>query len=255
MTIISPQFDIDLDVREFVGFAKLADKALERGAVKALNNIAFQLRKETPAILEASIDRPTPFTLLRTAIHVHKASSSQEGAILSINRLQSQYLGILEYGGVKRNGIRGALSQGNRAIDAHGNIRNRFRRNSSFKEMIKTETIKVSHRSRNADGTAKRDTKGRFEKAKSVYEVKRFFIGRLKNGRNPNQVGLWERGRDNRTVRLVADYFKSQSYQPGQLGLHKAWDRNYEMISEGHFYDALNRELEKARKTSKNRKR
>lgn len=251
MRQVETQFGLDIDVSEFVELAGRSAGAVERAGKRALNNIAFDLKKATPQIIDELVDRPTPFTRSPSAIGVHRASSSEEGAILYINSIQSQYLGNLEYGGVKHRGIRGTKSAGSRATDKYGNVRGLWRRNGKFKEMVKNERIKVVRRSKNANGSLKRDRKGKFLKSTSDYTVGRYFIGRLKNGRNPRQVGLWERGRNNESVRMISEFVLVQRYTT-PLGLHKEWQKRYDNIYREYFYNAMHYELTKARRRRAN---
>jgi hypothetical protein len=222
------QFFIDYDTKYVVRRLKGSADAVEKGGVRGLNRIAFKLRDETPKTLEKLIDRPTPFTLRKNAIVVHKASSTREGAIMRMNRLQSSYLGTLEYGGEKRSGNRGAMAAGNRSTDQFGNVRKRWHRRGALQQYVEGQRISVRG-------------------AKGVRQVGRFFIGSLRNSRRGEQVGVWERGRNNLTVRLVADFYRRQSYRAGQLGLHKEWDQQYREIADAIMEEAINYEIRKER--------
>lgn len=224
----------------FIQLMRGSARALERGGVRGLNDLAFKLRGDTPDALKKLIDRPTAFTTKRNAVLVRKALNTDEGAMLVINRIQSSYLGTLEDGGDKTNGIRGAYAQKRRTINRNGNVTARWHRRQIA--ALLQEKIGVNRKMR---GGIKRDSSGKFLKQSVDYQVGRFFVGRLKNGRDASQVGLWERGRNNDSVRLIADFYKRQTYRPGQLGLQAEWNQQFQEQSYSVLSNAIAFEIRK----------
>ncbi|WP_206437004.1 hypothetical protein [Paracoccus haematequi] len=235
-----------------------AATAVSRGAAKAVNDAAFGLRKKTPEYLEKTLDRPMPFTTNVRGVIVDKAKegsgrSNAKGvhARIKIAKLQASYLAPLEHGGAKEKGIRPAMGV-KAARDKFGNINKKFRRGGATEQLL---AEKVSARSYKTGKNGKKRPSG------ATYQVGRYFVGDphaarrggrsflsriLRRGRRKGVIGLYERVGRNSRIRLVAEYYKRQSYSP-KLGLISNWRKEYRVMLKTIVQPAVKAELRKVK--------
>lgn len=155
-------------------------------ARRAANSTAFYLREQTPKYLEEQLDRPTKKTAKASSFRVDQARGSDLGAVLRAIPQINAYLRKLEFG-LQDDFTSQPVAKG--SFDRYGNIVKKAHLTQSSKQAILGEKIYRGG--------------GKY--------VGRFFFGDL---RRPSPVGLYERWRGNREVRLFAVFERDRQNKP-----------------------------------------
>lgn len=89
---------------------------------KALNDVGQAIQRETPAILQRTLDKPTPFTLSRQGMFLQRATKRKLEAIVGFKPAQSKYLRYQIEGGIRAPTKRALRLPSEQPLDAYGNL-------------------------------------------------------------------------------------------------------------------------------------